>query len=183
VSSASRVRRCLDGLYALSGGLAAACLASIAIVMLAQVIGREAGVLLRGADDITAWLCAASAFLALAHTFREGELVRMMLVLDRLGPRAAARAEIVALLIATAFTAFMVWSVTRFVFESWQFKEVAQGLLKIPIWIPQLSFVIGACIFLIAVLDELVAILRGQAPRYRVAEAARRARGDFSETL
>jgi TRAP-type C4-dicarboxylate transport system permease small subunit len=183
MSSAPRLRRCLDGLYALSGGFAAACLAAIAVVMLAQVVGREAGVLLRGADDITAWLCAASAFLALAHTFRHGELVRMMLVLDRLGPKAAARAEIAALLIAAAFTAFMVWAVTRFVYESWQFKEVAQGLLKIPIWIPQLSFVIGAGIFLIAVLDELQSVVRGKIPAYRLAEAERRARGDFSETL
>ena len=38
--------------------------------MLAQVAGRESGMLLRGADDITAWLCAASAFLALAHPQR-----------------------------------------------------------------------------------------------------------------
>jgi hypothetical protein len=26
-----------------------------------------------------------------------------------------------------------------FVYDSWTFHEVAQGLIKIPIWIPQLS--------------------------------------------
>ena len=177
------MRRLLDALYRSSGAAAACCLAAVGVVMLAQVAGREAGVLLRGADDVTAWLCAASGFLALAHTFRRGELVRMMLVADRLQPRMRARLEICALLIATLFAGFMVWSVTRFVYESWVFKEVAQGLLKVPIWIPQLSFVIGVWIFFIAVADELVAVLRGNLPAYRIAEEERRARGDFSETL
>ncbi|MDH5579190.1 MAG: TRAP transporter small permease, partial [Betaproteobacteria bacterium] len=78
------MRRFLDRLYVASGVLAAACLASIAVVMLAQAGMREAGLLLRGADDIVGWLCAASAFLALGYTFRHGELVRVGLLIDRL---------------------------------------------------------------------------------------------------
>ncbi len=183
VAAPTRLRRFLDALYALSGAIAACCLAGICVVMLAQVAGREAGVLLRGADDITAWLCAASAFFALAHTFRRAELVRMMLVVDRLNPRARARMEIAALSIAALFTGFMAWSVTRFVYESWQLNEMAQGLLKIPIWIPQLSFVLGVWVFFIAVIDELMSVLSGQVPAYQLAEDERRRRGDFSETL
>ena len=41
------------------------------------VTSCAAGILIRGADDIVAWLTAATAFLALGHTFRKGELVRM----------------------------------------------------------------------------------------------------------
>ncbi len=177
------VRRSLDRLYAASGAVAAFCLAAICVVMLAQVVGRETGHLLRGADDVTAWLCAASAFFALAHTFRHGELVRMMLVVERLGPHARHHFEVVALFIATAFTGFMLWSVVRFVYESWQFNELAQGLIKVPIWIPQLAFAIGVLVFFIAVVDELVAVLAGRMPEYRIAEEARRASGDFSETV
>lgn len=177
------MRRFLDQLYAISGGLAAACLALICVVMLAQVVGRETGVLFRGADDITAWLCAASAFLALAHTFRRGELVRMMLVVERLSARLRWRMDVLALVIAAIFTGFMLWSVARFVYESWQFKEVAQGLIKVPIWIPQLSFLVGVLVFFIAVLDELFNVLAGRTPEYQRAEDERRASGDFSETV
>ena len=60
---------------------------------------------------------------------------------------------------------------------------MAQGLIKIPIWIPQMSFLLGVLIFFIAVLDELVAVLRGQKPAYQIAEEARRAAGDFSEMV
>ena len=156
---------------------------NIAPFLEAQAGLREAGVLLRGADDISAWLCAASAFLALAQTFRRGELIRVGLWIERLKPVTRHRAEIVALLIATVCVGYMTWAVTCFVYESWKFNEVAQGLIKVPIWIPQSTLVIGLVIFLIAVLDELYTVLRGGEPEYRLAEERRAKSGDFSESL
>src|SRR5690242_19172630 len=158
-------------------------MAAICVLMLAQAFGREAGILIRGADDIVAWLCAACAFLALGHTFRDGDLVRVGVFLDRLPARPRWFAELFALGISTVFVAYMLWAVTGFVYDSWQFKEVAQGLIRVPIWIPQLSLVIGIAIFFVAVLDELIAVLRHQTPAYQAAEEARRAAGDFSETV
>jgi len=177
------VRRFLDRLYSASGALAAICLAAVGALMLAQAFGREAGFLVRGADDIVAWLTAASAFFALGHTFRHGELVRVGLLLERLAPRGRRLAELAALGVTALFVGYMTWAVARFVYESWKFKEVAQGLIPVPIWIPQLSLVLGVLIFLIAVLDELATVLRSEKPAYQVAEEARRAAGDFSETL
>ena len=177
------MRRFLNRLYAASGVLAALCLAGIFVVMLAQSFGREAGIFVRGADDIVAWLCAATAFLALGHTFRHGELVRVGLWLDMLSPRARRRAELFALGLTSAFVIYMLYAVARFVYESWKFNEVAQGLIRLPIWIPQLCFVFGVVIFLVAVLDELLRVLRGEKPTYQLAEEARRAAGDFSETV
>ena len=151
--------------------------------MLAQAFGRGMGELIRGADDIVAWLTAATAFLALGHTFRKGELVRVGLWLELLGERARQRVEIFALSVTLLFVGYMAWAVTRFVYESWQYHEVAQGLVRIPIWIPQLSFALGVAIFFIAVADELATVLRGRKPAYRIAEEERRAAGDFSETV
>lgn len=177
------MRRFLDRLYAASGALAAVCLASIAVVMLLQAGMREVGMLFRGADDIVGWLCAGSAFLALGHTFRRGELVRVGLVIERLpaGPRRAT--AIAALALTVLFVGYMVYAVLRFVYESWQFEEVAQGLVAIPIWIPQLSFAVGAVVLFVAVVDEFVVLLRGGKPAYQAAEEDRAARKDFSETL
>jgi TRAP-type C4-dicarboxylate transport system permease small subunit len=177
------LRRVLDRLYAASGALAAVCLASIAAVMIAQALMRELGMLFRGADDIVAWLCAASAFLALGHTFRRGELVRIGLVIDRLPPPVQRPLALWALAVAVLFVGYMVYAVVRFVFESWKFSEVAQGLIQIPIWIPQMSFVLGALILFVAVVDEFVVLARGGKPAYEAAEEERRARKDFTETL
>jgi TRAP-type C4-dicarboxylate transport system permease small subunit len=176
-------RSALDRLYDASGALAAICLAAICVLMLAQAFGREIGLLIRGADDITAWLTAASAFFALGSTFRHGELVRVGLWIDKLKGNARRRAEIVALSVTGLFVGYMLWAVAKFVYESWKFHEVAQGLIKIPIWIPQSSFLLGVLIFFIAVLDELVAVLRRQKPTYQIAEETRRAAGDFSEMV
>jgi TRAP-type C4-dicarboxylate transport system permease small subunit len=177
------LRRFLDRLYAASGALAAACLASIAVVMLAQAGMREAGLLFRGADDIVAWLCAASAFFALGHTFRRGELVRIGILVDHLPPRAQRLFAIAALAVTVLFVGYMAYAVLRFVYESWKFSELAQGLIQIPIWIPQMSFALGALVLFVAVLDEFIVLVRGGKPAYQAAEEDRRARKDFSETV
>jgi TRAP-type C4-dicarboxylate transport system permease small subunit len=177
------LRRFLDRLYAASGGLAALCLAAIAAVMLAQAGMREFGMLLRGADDIVAWLCAATAFLALGHTFRRGELVRVGLLIEHLPAATRRKVNLAALAIALLFVSYMLYAVALFVYESWKFKEVAQGLIQIPIWIPQSSFLVGALVFFIAVLEEFIVLVRGGKPAYELAEEDRRARKDFSETL
>src|SRR5918994_1887216 len=101
------MRRFLDRLYAGSGVLAALCVLGIFVMMLAQAFGREAGILVRGADDIVAWLCAAASFLALGHTFRHGELVRVGLLLERLTGRSRRAAELCALSVTAAFVGYM----------------------------------------------------------------------------
>jgi len=177
------MRRFLDRLYAGSGVLAALCVFGIFALMLAQSFGREAGILVRGADDIVSWLCAAASFLALGHTFRHGELVRVGLLLERLGPAWRRRMELFSLGVATLFVAYMLWAVSRFIYESWKFNEVAQGLIKVPIWIPQMTFLIGVIIFFVAILDDLIYVFNNKKPAYQVAEEVRRASGDFSETV
>ena len=177
------MRRFLDRLYLASAVAAAICLALIAAVMLLQAGMREFGLLLRGADDIVSWLCAASAFLALGYTFREGELIRVSLLVDKLPPRARRPAETACLAGALLIVGYATWAVTLFVYDSWRLGELAQGLLQLPIWIPQLSLVVGLAVFLIAVLDELVAHLAGRKPAYQAAQDARHAAGDFADEL
>jgi len=177
------LRRFLDRLYTWSGVLAALCVFGICALMLAQAFGRGAGILVRGADDIVSWLCAAASFLALGHTFRHGELVRVGLLLERLGPAWRRRMELLSLGVATLFVGYMLWAVSRFVYESWKFNEVAQGLIKVPIWIPQMTFLVGVIIFFVAVVDELICVVKGGKPAYQAADEARRASGDFSESV
>jgi TRAP-type C4-dicarboxylate transport system permease small subunit len=109
--------------------------------------------------------------------------VRVGLWLERLGPRGRRVMEVTALGVTTVFVGYMLWAVSRFIYESWQFNEVAQGLIKVPIWIPQLSLVAGVAIFFVAVIDEMLAVLRREKPAYQIAEETRAAAGDFSEKL
>ena len=177
------MRKFLDSLYLGSGVLAAAFLAGIGVLMLVQIVGRELGYQVRGADDLTAWFCAASAVLPLAHTFKRGELVRVGLLLERLRPAARRHAELCCLAIAAVFVGYMAVSVTRFVYQSWEINDVAQGMLPLPMWIPQSSFALGVIILFIAIADELVLVMGRRTPTYVLAEEERLASGDFSESV
>jgi TRAP-type C4-dicarboxylate transport system permease small subunit len=178
------MRRLLDRTYELTGYLAGVCMIMIFLIISAQVVGRETGFLIPGADDLASWFCAATAFFAMAHTFKRGELVQVGLLLDRLGPRARRAAEGAALLVAAVFSAYMSQATVRYVIESFKTHEMPQGgTLAIPLWIPQSSFALGAILLFVAVADDLILLLRGHTPGYRAAEQARLASGDFSETL
>jgi TRAP-type C4-dicarboxylate transport system permease small subunit len=177
------MRKFLNGLYLGAGWLAALCVLAICILMIGQSILREFGVRTGATNDVVAWLCAASAFLAMAHAFKHGDFVRVTLLLEKVSPRVRRVLEIVSLAIACVAIGYLAWWATRFAWESWKFNDMANGLLAIPLWIPQTSFVLGSWLFFIAVLDEMVLVLRGARPTYVLAVEERHAHGDFSADL
>jgi len=182
-SATSAARKALDFLYDAAGYLAAFFVLGIFVLMIAQTVLREVGLKSGGMDDLVAWFCAASAFLAMAHTFRSGDFVRVTLLIEKLGPRARCIQEAVALAIAAAFTGYLAFWAVKFVYESWLYKEMSQGLIVVPIWIPQLSFSVGAVLLFVAILDQLVVVLRGRKPIYVEKMEERHARGDYSEDM
>ena len=174
------MRRFLDRLYLVSGAIGAIFVLLICVLMLAQSVLREFGVRTGGVNEVVAWCCAAASFFAMAHAFKHGDFVRVTLLLERLPPRARRRLEIACLAVAAVSVAYLAFWANRFTYDSWAFNEVAQGLVPIPIWIPQLSFAVGSLLLLVAVVDELVLVLRGARPSYVAAVEERHARGDFS---
>jgi TRAP-type C4-dicarboxylate transport system permease small subunit len=91
--------------------------------------------------------------------------------------------EVVSLGVAMVAIAYLGYWAARFTYESWDFNDIAGNMVAIPIWIPQMSFVIGAAILVIAVADECINVLRGGKPTYVARVEERHARGDFSEEL
>jgi TRAP-type C4-dicarboxylate transport system permease small subunit len=174
------MRRFLDGLYALGAGLAALSLFGIFCVMMTQVALRELQMQLPAADDISAYLCVATTFFALAATFKRGELIRVGMAIDRLGPGKRRVLEFTVLLLAAAIIAYVTWWTLQDMLFSFEIEEVAQGTVPIPLWIPKLAMPLGAGLLLIAILDELVNVAGGARPGYVVAAEERAAAGDFS---
>jgi TRAP-type C4-dicarboxylate transport system permease small subunit len=177
------MRRLLDALFEWTGRLAALFVLAIFVLMIFASIGRMAGWRVGGVNDIVAWCCAAASFFAMAHAFKHGDFVRVTLLIDRLAPGPKRLLEITSLGIAAVAVGYLAWWAARFTYESWEFKDIAGGMVPIPIWIPQLSFVIGSVLFVVAVLDELVIVLRGGTPTYVRMVEERHARGDFSEDI
>jgi TRAP-type C4-dicarboxylate transport system permease small subunit len=177
------MRRSLDLIYDAAAALAALCVLSIFVLMIYASIGREFGWRVGTINDLVSWLTAAAAFLAMAKAFRNGDFVRVTLLLEALSPRIRRAFEIVSLAVAAVAIGYLAWWAAAFTYESWKFNDMANGLLVVPMWIPQTSFVLGSALFLLAVVDELVLVLRGAKPTYVRLVEERHARGDFSEDM
>lgn len=179
----SPVRKLLDGLYLAAGALAALMVLAVAVLMVAQSILREFHVATGAVNDVVAWCCAAAAFLAMAHAFKHGDFVRVTLTMEHLSPAWQRRFEIFSLSVGAVATGYLAYWANRYTYESWEFNDLAQGLLPLPLWIPQSSFALGSLLLFIAVVDEWVIVLRGGRPSYVVAVEKRHAEGDFSSEV
>ncbi len=177
------MRKLLDRLYLGAAYVAASCVLLIMLLMIAQSILREMHVRTGAVNDVVAWLCAAASFFAMAHAFKHGDFVRVTLLLEKLPGTVQRRFEIGALSIAVVAVGYLTFWANRFTYESWVFNDTAQGLLPLPMWIPQLSFALGSILLFVAVLDELIIVLRGSRPSYVVAVEERHAHGDFSSDV
>jgi TRAP-type C4-dicarboxylate transport system permease small subunit len=174
------MRKVLDTLYAVAAIAGAFCVFFIFVLMLAQALLRLNGVLLRGADDLTAWACAGAAFLPLAATFKRGELVRMGIVIDRFSEKSARWLELTALTLGGVFAIYMSYWLGSMVYESYSYNDRAQGLLPIPIWIPQLPVALGAAVLSVSLVDEWLRVAMGLVPTYVEQARERHAAGDYS---
>jgi TRAP-type C4-dicarboxylate transport system permease small subunit len=160
------MRNLLDSLYLAAGWLAGVFLIMVFVLMMALSAGRPLGINIPAGDDLVAWCMVATSFLGLAHTFRSGELIRVGLLIDMIGGRKRFWMEIGALFIGCGFVGFFAWHATRMTYDSWRFNDMAQGVLAVPLWIPQLGYAAGLIILFIAFVDEFIHVARGNHPHY-----------------
>lgn len=160
------VRRFLDWLYLFSGVAAGGFLLAIFVLMLLLSAGRPLGLNVRSGDDFIGWCMVAVSFLALAHTFRSAEMIRVGLLIERLSGRTRWFVEIFALVAGAIFVGYFAFYAYRMTYFSWLIDEPSQGVIVIPIWIPQSAMAVGLIILFIAFVDELIHVLRGGEPHY-----------------
>jgi TRAP-type C4-dicarboxylate transport system permease small subunit len=156
------VRRALDRLYDWAAALAAAFMVGLLVMVLLSILGRQLHFHLPGTDAYAGYMMAAAGFLALAHTLKKGEHIRVTLLIAALEGRARHALEVWALSAAAALAALAAWYSCRLAWQSRQFNDISTGNDATPLWIPQLSMAVGSVILLIAFIDELVLELRGR---------------------
>jgi TRAP-type C4-dicarboxylate transport system permease small subunit len=156
------MRRLLDALYDGAAWLAALCMVGLLGMVLLSIVSRQIHVHVPGTDAYAGYLMAAAGFLAMAHTLKRGEHIRVTLLLTALRGTARRALEIWALALATLLSGLTAFYACRLSWQSRQFHDISTGNDATPLWIPQLSFAAGAVILAIAFADELVMTLRGQ---------------------
>jgi TRAP-type C4-dicarboxylate transport system permease small subunit len=166
------MRRILDTLYAISGGLAALFICLICVLVCTQVtfnIITKTGLFglnltIPSYADFAGYFLAASTFLALAYTLRKGGHIRVTLLTGMAGDKIRFALEVFALTICAATALFMVYYMAGLTLESWEFGDVSSGIVAVPLFIPQLAILLGLVIFMIALIDLLVQTIRARRP-------------------
>jgi TRAP-type C4-dicarboxylate transport system permease small subunit len=156
----------LDRLYLFAGYAAGAFLVLIFGIMMFMSLGRQVGWNIPAGDDFASWCMAAMAFLGLAHTFKRGEIIRVGVLIEKVTGRKRWALEVFALGISTAFTLYFTWYAVSMTYDSFRFNDMAQGVLAVPLWIPQLGYCGGLAILAIALVDEMIHVLKGNKPTY-----------------
>lgn len=155
------MRRVLDALYDVSAGIAALLMIAILASILIQVLGGMFGFYIRGTDAYAGYAMAGVSFLALAHTLRRGEHIRVTLFLDRLDETRRRRLDLACLSAAAVLSGLFAWYSWTMVWWSWSFNDMSMAEDRTPMWIPQTLMAFGVSVLFIAFLDDTVRVLRG----------------------
>ncbi len=155
------MRRTLDALYNAAGYLAALFLVGTLVFVLIGITGRIFNFHLRGTDAYAGYCMAGAGFLALAHTLKRGEHIRVTLLLQALQGSANKALELWSLGAAVLLSALLAWFSVRLAWQSWSFNDMSTSTDATPLWIPQLSMAVGTLVMLIAFIDEFVLEVRG----------------------
>jgi len=155
------VRSALDRLFHATGVLAALFMVGTLAMVIVGVAARLLGYNVPGTDAYAGYCMAAAGFLALAHTLKRGEHIRVTLILEHLPPGPQRVLALWALGVATLLSALFAFYSVRLSWQSWDFHDVSTGNDATPLWIPQLSMAVGAVVLWIAFIDEFVLEWRG----------------------
>jgi TRAP-type C4-dicarboxylate transport system permease small subunit len=150
------LRRSLDFVYDAAGYLAALFLVGTLAMVLTGIAGRLLNFHVPGTDAYAGYCMAGCGFLALAHTFRRGEHIRVTLILEHMGARTHRALELWALAIASLLSALFAFYSVRLAFQSWQFNDISTASDATPLWMPQLAMAAGTVVFCLALVDDLV---------------------------
>ena len=156
------VGRALDHLYDATAALGAIAMIVLLAMVLLSVVSRQVGFNVGGIDAYAGYMMAAAGFLAMAHTLKRGEHIRVTLLLAALKGRSRHALEIWALFAATLLALLSAFYSCKLAWQSHAFNDVSTSNDATPLWLPQLAMAIGTVVLAIAFVDELVLEIRGR---------------------
>jgi TRAP-type C4-dicarboxylate transport system permease small subunit len=140
-----------------------ACISMLAAFgsILLGVAARELRWNIQGLDAYAGYSIAAALFLALPSTLRQGDHIRVTLLMNKLSSKVQNVMEHFCLAMACGVTAYVAWYACRLVWVSYITHDVSPGADASPLWIPQLSMALGCIGFFISFLHAWAARIQG----------------------
>jgi TRAP-type C4-dicarboxylate transport system permease small subunit len=156
------MRRILDFIYDAAAWLGALAMIGVLLAVLASIVSRQLGINVPGTDAYAGYSMAAAGFLALAHTLKHNEHIRVTLILGRLHGKAKHGLEMWALTAAVFLAGLFAFYSVRLAWQSHVINDVSTGNDATPLWIPQIGMAVGTVVLLIAFMDEWWLELKGR---------------------
>jgi TRAP-type C4-dicarboxylate transport system permease small subunit len=150
----------LGHLYDVGVALAALCVAFTALLVIAQIVGRLAGVLVPSVPEVAGFMLGATIFLALPATMRRGEHIRIDLFLPHLPAFLRLALEIGYRLVGALLMIFLTYQLSLLAYDSWYFGDRSAGLVGIPVWIAQAAMTVGSLLMVVRFSEEAVSLIR-----------------------
>jgi len=157
-------RKILSKIYDWTGALAAFFMVMTLIMILVSIAGRQFNFYLPGTDAYAGYCTAAVGFLALAHTLRRGEHIRVTLILQRLPTDIKRWLEIVVYIIGSFLAGAFAFFSIRLMLMSREIGDISTSNDATQLWIPQMGMALGATVLAIAVFHGLVDVIAGRQP-------------------
>jgi len=165
------MRQALNYLFKFSAGLAAFFLVAIALLILAQSLGRLVGIAVHDANELAGFCLAAGTFLALGPALRAGTHIRVMIVLSHLNGKVRRVMESITLCAATFLGGYFAWWMAVLAEESFSYGDTSPGVLAFPLWIPQTAMAFGLVVFTIGMIEALIDTVAGRDAAFALGEA------------
>jgi TRAP-type C4-dicarboxylate transport system permease small subunit len=156
------MRRLLDLLYDGCAWLAALAMVGVLVMVLLSIVSRQLGFHVPGTDAYAGYSMAAAGFLALAHTLKRNEHIRVTLLLGQLRGKALQALEMWAVTAGVFLAGLFAFYSVRLAWQSHTLNDISTSNDATPLWIPQIAMALGTVVLLIALIDEWVLQLRGK---------------------
>jgi TRAP-type C4-dicarboxylate transport system permease small subunit len=156
------MRKTLNALYEASAWVAALLMVGVLLMVLLSIVSRLLHFYVPGTDAYAGYTMAGAGFMALAHTLKRGEHIRVTLILGRLKGVARHRLELWALTVASVLSLLLSFFAWRLAWQSHVFHDISTGSDATPLWIPQILMGLGCTVLSLALLDEWWLEWRGQ---------------------
>ncbi len=150
----TKLGRCLDRLSVAMMALAMLFLAAMAVLMNVEILGRT---LFRTstmiADEYSGYFFCWLFLCALTYVQRQGGLLKVEILTNRLSGRPALALEVFASLACALLTAILAWTTWETVISSLDFGSTSLSIAETPLWIPQLIMPLGLGIVTLSFLE------------------------------
>lgn len=156
------IRNSLNKLYDAAAWAAALMMIGTLLMVVLGMVDRYVTINFRGTDMYAGYCMASAGFLALAHTLKKNEHIRVTLLINSVPPAAKRVLELWSLAAAVLLSGLFCFYAIKLSYQSWDFHDISTGNDATPLWLPQIGMAAGALVLLIAFIDELVLEWRGE---------------------